>query len=41
MASGANTKFLDRGFKFSKGRSDLLIIPDYLLIFPDFTENFP
>ena len=33
--------FLDRGFKFSKGGFDLLTLPDFSLIFPDFSENSP
>ena len=33
--------FLDRGFKFIKGGVDLLILPDYLLIFSDFSEYSP
>ena len=33
--------FLDRGFIFIKGGFHLLILPDYLLIFSDFSENSP
>ena len=33
--------FLDRGFKSNKGGFDLLILHDYLPIFPDFSENSP
>ena len=36
--SGADPGFLDRGFKFTKW-FDLFILCDYLLIFPDFSEN--
>ena len=38
---GGDPGFLDRGFKFIKGGFDLLILPDYLLIFSDFSENSP
>ena len=41
---GVNPGFLERGFKFTKGGGggfDLSILPDYLFIFPDYSENFP
>ena len=36
-SSGADPRFLDGGLIY-KGGFDLLILPDYLLIFPDFLK---
>ena len=35
LDAGADPGFLNRGFKYTKGGFDWLIVPNYLLIFPD------
>ena len=35
VSPGADPGFLNRGFKFSKGGFDLLILPVYLIIFAE------
>ena len=35
------TVFLIRGSNLQRGGGDFLIVPDYLLSFPDFSENYP
>ena len=41
QGGGGIQDFLIGLFKFIKGGFDLLILPDYLLIFSDFSENSP